>query len=926
MLSQPVSAAMSRRDPHTSRHTLGPAVRNALVLAAVVATSLAAFATAHGATLNGVGGGAATYVAANGVANNLTVTFDGSDYTFVDTTDLISADGVVCTGGGGVGVAAVCVGVTSISIDLGDQNDQIVATSTGHPTSVTGGTGSSDEVIASGNVSFTLANGSLTVGASTFTLTGFEQATLTGGGGANTFDVTGWSAGPANLNGGGGVDVLTDDLTTGGTGFNLSDSSLTRLGGPTFSLSGFSGETANLTGGASDDAFTVSGWSGGGSLSGGGSADSVVSVSNASSQTITDGQLTRDGSNLSLSSITNASLTGGSSANTMVASGRSTGVTLNGGNGNDTLTGTGSNDTIGGGGGADRLVEQRDVDVTLTDSQFVAGGETDALSSIERTTITGGASSQTINASGFSGASTLSGAGGADILTGGNSADTLDGGPGGDTLTGGNGSDILDGGPGNDTLAGGSGTDVVQASGIQSGVLTPTSFTDPALGTDSLSGMNQANLTGTAGGDLIDASTWSAGRVTVNGLAGNDDIRGGSSSDVLTGADGNDSIAGNGGTDTLVETLAAPGTLALTNTSLTGSLGTDSLSSIERATLNGSTGSDGLSVAGWTGQVTLDGRAANDGYTVTLAGAGVYNLIDSGSSPGDGATVHTGATADTVQVTATQVARGAETVGFSSIEGRTVNLGDGNDSATVLGGFGTILGGANDDTIAINAVAVWGFAVDGGEGSDATSLTFGNLAGPTVVSDTGAAGTDSLTTDCTKPVILTATSVSLGGQTATFAGIEVPPCTAPPAPPSGGTPAKPKLKPSKPKCTIRGTKKDDVLRGTNKRDVICGLKGDDIIIGLKGKDVLIGGAGNDIVDGGPGRDELQGNKGKDTLIGGRGIDRVFGGGGRDRSPAEKKSERKLRVSVERTLNKPALKKAQRKISRALRAAFAPRQS
>lgn len=896
----------------------------ALAVAGLVAASLLGAGSAHGASLDGAVGGAVTYVAANGVSNQLTVSFDGANYTFIDATDLISADGTVCTGGGAVGAAATCPAVvTSISVDLGDRDDRITVASTAVPTSLTGGPGD-DRVIASGDGGFTLTNASLsaTTSAFPFLLSGFQNATLSGGSGANSFDVSGWDAGPVELNAGPGTDTLIDDLSTGGTGFALSDSSLVRLGGPTFWLAGFDGETANLTGGAGDDLFTISGWSGSGTLSGGASADSLVSANNASIQTITDSQLTRDASVIALDSITFASLTGGPSVNRFDASARSTGVTLSAGNGNDVLIGTGSDDTISGGGGTDRLIEQRDADVTLTNSQFASGAENDSLSSIERATITGGAGDQTIDASGFGGPVDLSGEGGRDTLLGGSSADTLAGGPGEDTLTGANGSDTLEGGPGDDTLGGGSGTDVMRAVGITNGVLSPGTFTDPALGNDTHTGMNRAELIGTSGADVIDASAWAGGTVTASGLAGDDDIRGGAGWDVLTGAAGNDTITGNGGTDTLTETLTTAGTLSLSNTTVEGSLGNDSIDGFERARINGSAGPDALSAAGWTGQVTLDGQAGADTYTIGLAGAGLFSLLDSGNSTGDTARVIAGPTADSVQVTATQIARGAETVGLSSIEGQTVDLGGGNDSATILGGHGVVIGGAGDDTISIEAVSVWGLTADGGEGSDAVILTFGNLAGVTAINDSGSAGTDSLSTNCAQPLTLTPTSASLGGETATFSGIELAPCTAPPAPPSKGTPATPKLKPSKLRCTIRGTKKNDVLRGTKKRDVICGFKGDDIILGLRGNDVLIGGPGSDILDGGPGRDELQGDRGRDTLIGGRGVDRLFGGGGRDAAALATKKARKLRVSVERTLRGAALRKTLRKISRAARTARA----
>ena len=122
---------------------------------------------------------------------------------------------------------------------------------------------------------------------------------------------------------------------------------------------------------------------------------------------------------------------------------------------------------------------------------------------------------------------------------------------------------------------------------MANGVLTNGAFTG-TLGSDTLSGMNGADLTGTGNDDSIDASAWGLGSVTIDGLGGNDAIQGGTSGDTLTGGTGNDTIDGNGGTDTIVETLGGAGSVVLTNTSLGGSLGTDTLTEIEQATINGS--------------------------------------------------------------------------------------------------------------------------------------------------------------------------------------------------------------------------------------------------------------------------------------------------------------------------------------------------
>ena len=75
--------------------------------------------------------------------------------------------------------------------------------------------------------------------------------------------------------------------------------------------------------------------------------------------------------------------------------------TLTGGAGDDALQGAGGDDVIDGGTGHDTLVESRDVDFTLTNTQLTAtgtgisGSEIDTLTGIELRRLTGGASANT---------------------------------------------------------------------------------------------------------------------------------------------------------------------------------------------------------------------------------------------------------------------------------------------------------------------------------------------------------------------------------------------------------------------------------------------------------------------------------------------------------------------------------------------------
>jgi Ca2+-binding RTX toxin-like protein len=343
---------------------------------------------------------------------------------------------------------------------------------------------------------------------------------------------------------------------------------------------------------------TLNGFGGNDRLDGGEGIDQVRESANVNF-TLTNTSLTGNGTD-TLSNIETASLTGGSSNNNLNASAFTLGsVTLNGGAGNDTLTGgsandvlTGGtgNDTLNGGGGLDRLVESANVNFVLTNTSLTGNG-TDSLSNIETASLTGGSGNNNLNASAFTLGSV-----------------TLNGGAGNDTLTGGSANDVLTGGSGNDVIDGGNGIDRLVESANLNFTLTNTSLT--GNGTDSLSNIETASLTGGNGNNTLNASTFTLGSVTLNGGAGNDTLTGGLANDVLTGSTGNDTLKGGNGIDRLVE--SANVNFVLTNTSLTGN-GTDSHSNIESASLIGGSGNNTLNASTFTlGSVTLDGGAGND--------------------------------------------------------------------------------------------------------------------------------------------------------------------------------------------------------------------------------------------------------------------------------------------------------------------------
>lgn len=146
---------------------------------------------------------------------------------------------------------------------------------------------------------------------------------------------------------------------------------------------------------------------------------------------------------------------------------------------------------------------------------------------------------------------TLSGGLGNDTLSGGAGADQLIGGAGNDTLMGGAGRDNLAGGAGNDVYIVSQSDEVVTElpgqgiDAVQSGV----SFTLRAnVENLSITGSGAVNGTGNAGNNRVSGNDLAN---TLKGLGGNDLLFGRGGNDNLQGGIGNDTLAGGFGLDTL---------------------------------------------------------------------------------------------------------------------------------------------------------------------------------------------------------------------------------------------------------------------------------------------------------------------------------------------------------------------------------------
>jgi Ca2+-binding RTX toxin-like protein len=137
-----------------------------------------------------------------------------------------------------------------------------------------------------------------------------------------------------------------------------------------------------------------------------------------------------------------------------------------------------------------------------------------------------------------------------DVFLGGYKEDVAFGLGGDDFIDAGPGDDKADGGLGNDRLFGGLGVDVVMASGNTDYKLTDKSLI--GLGTDAFSGFEGALLEAGPGDNVIDASAYRAGAVSLLGLEGDDLLQGGALGDLLDGGIGDDRLDAGRGNDSLL--------------------------------------------------------------------------------------------------------------------------------------------------------------------------------------------------------------------------------------------------------------------------------------------------------------------------------------------------------------------------------------
>lgn len=410
--------------------------------------------------------------------------------------------------------------------------------------------------------------------------------------------------------------------------------------------------------------------------------------------------------------------------------------TLSTGGGDDTITSgsdfalpeAGGAFTIDAGDGADHLNSTGDANFTLSDADLATtgpegGGSAVLNSTVETAVLTGGDSSNTIDASGFTGETTLVGGAGNDTLTGGQSNDDIYGGTGSDLViwTTGLGSDRVEGGAGESDQI-----EVTTGDGDDTVVLTAGSDSDPnnptrvALQVSNAAGTSVLDLASIEDATLVLGD--GADSLQVNDLAGthlrsldanlgNDDagdsvtVEGRQTSDNIT-------VAGHGGGDVSVDGLTADinlssvigDTIIVNANDGDDQLYSNNTAGVANVTLNGDRGDDAIdadanAITGGAGNDTITGRGFVDrnieggsGDDVLTGGSGVDN-IDGGS--GDDVLVG-GAGDDSL----------TDLQGNNSFDGGAGDdeliAGAGDDSFVLEDGNDQISAGAGFDTLAIS--------------------------------------------------------------------------------------------------------------------------------------------------------------------------------------------------------------------------------
>jgi Ca2+-binding RTX toxin-like protein len=564
---------------------------------------------------------------------------------------------------------------------------------------------------------------------------------LKGGGGADTFNLT-------------GVNSLADTQALGNGGND------------TFAFAGnFNSSSQVIDGGAGTNTLSLNGTYSSVSLSG--NIDNIQTVSFAGGHSYTGVTVSGDvagGGTLTL----DATALQSGDAFGLDASASSDPIVLNAGDGTYTVTGTGqadqfnmgahfgAADSINGGAGNDTLSLNGDYSAGLTfgaatmtnvESIVLTAGHSYNLTTNDATVAA--LATLTVDASGLSatdsltfdgsaetdGSFAITGGAGNEVLTGGANADTFHLESGGvDTVHGGGGadhiflgaaltaSDQIDGGAGTDTLIlNGGATVTFNATTVtnveQLNLLAGHSYSLTTNNATVAAGQTltvDASALGAGNGLAFDGSAETDGSFAITGGAGNDVLTGGALADTFDISNGGvDTVHGGAGNDTF--TLGAAFTAA--------------------DTIDGGAGSDTLVLNGdYSAGVTMNATTMTNVETIQLTAGQSYKLTTVDANVAAGATLLVNST----NVGNSLIFDGsAETDGkfviFGTAGDDVITGGAGNDNITVrLGGTDTVHAGAGDDTISLAASFKAADVIDGGTGSDTISLNGDYSAGVTM--------------------------------------------------------------------------------------------------------------------------------------------------------------------------------------------------
>ncbi len=379
------------------------------------------------------------------------------------------------------------VDVTGNGLDnviIGNSGSNTLTGGAGNDT-LSGGAGVDTMVGGNGNDTYLVDNAGDVVtelsGQGTDTVQSSATYTLS----ANVENLT--LTGSANINGTGNE---LDNVITGNSGSNI------------------------ITGGAGND--TLDGGAGADTMVGGSGNDTYV-VDNAGDVAT---ELSGQGTDTVQSSVTytlganveNLTLTGSANIN---GTGNGDDNVITGNTGINILTGGAGNDTLDGGAGADTMVGGTGNDTYVVDNagdvvtELAGEGIDTTLSSISRTL------SANVENLTLTGVSNINGTGNGDA----------------NVITGNSGNNILTGGGGNDTLVGGSGTDaaaytatITAAAVSDDGAGHFTVTTGGAEGTDTLSGIEKVDGSGSANILLVGHGGYASIQAAINAAAAGDTI------------------------------------------------------------------------------------------------------------------------------------------------------------------------------------------------------------------------------------------------------------------------------------------------------------------------------------------------------------------------------------------------------------------